>query len=134
MLSRIDELIALQIDFSFETTLAPRYFVKLINEAQTKGYFVTLVFFWLSTVDLAIERVKMRVSEGGHNIPEETIRRRYKSGIINLLDLYIPVCDYWILINNSENPFKVIAEGLKDTELDIKDRLIWNKINEQAHE
>jgi predicted ABC-type ATPase len=134
MLSRIDELIALQIDFSFETTLAPRYFVNLIKEAQSKGYFVTLVFFWLNTVDLAIERVKMRVSEGGHNIPEETIRRRYKSGIRNLLDLYIPVCDYWILINNSENPFKVIAEGLKDTELDIKDRLIWNKINEQAHE
>jgi predicted ABC-type ATPase len=134
MLSRIDELIALQIDFSFETTLAPRYFVNLIKEAQSKGYFVTLVFFWLNTVDLAIERVKMRVSEGGHNIPEETIRRRYKSGIRNLLDLYIPVCDYWILINNSDNPFKVIAEGLKNPELDIKDRLIWNKINEQAHE
>jgi len=134
MLSRIDELIALQIDFSFETTLAPRYFVNLIKEAQLKGYFVTLVFFWLNTVELAIERVKMRVSEGGHNIPEETIRRRYKSGIRNLLDLYIPVCDYWIIINNSENPFKVIAEGLKNSELDIKDGLIWYKINEQAHE
>lgn len=114
--------------------MAPRYFVKLIKQAQQKGYFVTLVFFWLNTVDLAIERVKMRVSEGGHNIPEETIRRRYKSGIRNLLDLYKPVCDYWIIINNSENPFKVIAEGLKNSELDIKERLIWNKINEQAHE
>jgi predicted ABC-type ATPase len=134
MLSRIDELIALQIDFSFETTLAPKYFVNLIKEAQQIGYFVTLVFFWLNSVDLAIERVKMRVSEGGHNIPEDIIRRRYMSGIRNLLKLYKPVCDYWIVINNSENPFKVIAEGLKNSELDIKDEFIWNKINEQVYE
>lgn len=134
MLSRIDELIALQIDFSFETTLAPKYFVNLIKEAQQRGYFVTLVFFWLNSVDLAIERVKMRVSEGGHNIPEDIIRRRYMSGIRNLLKLYKPVCDYWIVINNSENPFKVIAEGLKNSELDIKDEFIWNKINEQVYE
>jgi predicted ABC-type ATPase len=134
MLSRIDELIALQIDFSFETTLAPKYFVNLIKEAQQIGYFVTLVFFWLNSVDLAIERVKMRVSEGGHNIPEVIIRRRYMSGIRNLLKLYKPVCDYWIVINNSENPFKVIAEGLKNSELDIKDEFIWNKINEQVYE
>lgn len=134
MLSRIDELIALQIDFAFETTLSPKYFVNLIKEAQLKGYFVSLVFFWLNSVDLAIERVKMRVSEGGHNIPEENIRRRYKSGIRNLLTLYKPVCDYWIIINNSQNPFNVIAEGLKNSELYIKDWIIWNKINEQAHE
>jgi predicted ABC-type ATPase len=134
MLARINELISSRIDFSFETTLAPKYFVNLIKEAQRKGYFVTLVFFWLNTVDLAIERVKSRVSEGGHDIPEDTIRRRYQSGIKNLINLYIPVCDYWILINNSENPFKIVAEGLKNTELDIKDNLAWDKINRQYHE
>ncbi len=134
MLTRINEFIKLQVDFSFETTLAPKYFINLINEAQQKGYFVTLVFFWLNTVDLAIQRVKMRVSEGGHNIPEDTIRRRYKSGIRNLVKKYIPVSDYWIIINNSEGPFNVVAEGLKSTEIEIKDNSVWDKINTQAYE
>ncbi len=134
MLTRIQELIKLQVDFSFETTLSARHFIKLIKEAQKKGYFVTLVFFWLNSVDLAIQRVKIRVSEGGHNIPEETIRRRYKTGITNLVNKYISICDYWIIVNNSEGPFSLIAEGLKDTEVEIKDHNIWNKIKAQAYE
>ncbi len=134
MLTRIQELIKLQVDFSFETTLSARHFIKLINEAQNKGYFVTLVFFWLNSVDLAIQRVKIRVSEGGHNIPEDTIRRRYKTGISNLINKYISICDYWIIVNNSEGPFSLIAEGLNDTEVEIKDHNIWNKIKSQANE
>jgi len=134
MLTRIHELIESQVDFSFETTLAPNYFVNLIREAQRKGYFVTLVFFWLNTVDLAIQRVKMRVSEGGHNIPEDTIRRRYKSGIRNLVKKYIPICNYWLIINNSEGPFNVVAEGLKISEIEVKNSCVWNKINTQANE
>ena len=122
------------MDFSFETTLAPKYFINLISKAQEKGYFVTLVFFWLSSVELAIERVKMRVSEGGHNIPEDTIRRRYKTGIKNLVNKYIPISDYWIIINNSEGPFMVVAEGLKNIEIEIKDNAMWNKIKTQADE
>jgi len=134
MLTRIQELIELKVDFSFETTLSAIHFIKLIKEAQKKGYFVTLVFFWLNSVDLAIQRVKIRVSEGGHNIPEETIRRRYKTGISNLVNKYISICDYWIIVNNSEGPFNLIAEGLKDTEVEIKDHNIWNKIKAQAYE
>ena len=134
MLTRIQELINLQVDFSFETTLSARHFIKLIREAQNKGYFVTLVFFWLNSVDLAIQRVKIRVSEGGHNIPEDTIRRRYKTGISNLINKYISICDYWIIVNNSEGPFNLIAEGLNDTEVEIKDHNIWDKIKSQANE
>lgn len=134
MLTRIQELIFAEVDFSFETTLSPKYFINLIGKAQEKGYFVTLVFFWLSSVDLAIERVKMRVSEGGHNIPEDTIRRRYKMGIKNLVNKYIPISDFWIIINNSEGPFTVVAEGLKNIEVEIKDIATWNKIKTQADE
>lgn len=134
MLTRIQELINLQVDFSFETTLSARHFIKLIKEAQNKGYFVTLVFFWLNSVDLAIQRVKIRVSEGGHNIPEDTIRRRYKTGISNLINKYISICDYWIIVNNSEGPFNLVAEGLNDKEVEIKDHNIWSKIKSQANE
>lgn len=134
MLARIQELMKSQVDFSFETTLSARHFVNLIKDAQQQGYFVTLVFFWLNSVELAIQRVKMRVSEGGHNIPEETIRKRYKMGISNLLNLYIPICDYWIIVNNSSTPFKLITEGLKNIEIEIKDIEIWDKIKTQSHE
>lgn len=134
MLTRIQELIKTQVDFSFETTLSASHFITLIKEAQQQGYFVILVFFWLNSIDLAIQRVKIRVSEGGHDIPVDIIRRRYKKGITNLINKYIPVCDYWMIINNSEGPFNLIAEGLKNIEIDIKDSAIWNKINTQANE
>ncbi|MEI6899383.1 MAG: zeta toxin [Bacteroidota bacterium] len=105
-----------------------------IKDAQQKGYFVTLVFFWLNNVELAIERVKMRVLDGGHDIPEETIRKRYKSGIANLIKLYIPVCDYWMVLNNSITPFQLISEGLQNNETEIKIKDTWDKIIKQAYE
>ncbi|MEI6580397.1 MAG: zeta toxin family protein [Eubacteriales bacterium] len=134
MLTRIQELIKSGVDFSFETTLSARHFMNVVKAAQEKGYFVTLVFFWLNSVDLAIQRVKMRVSEGGHDIPEDTIKRRYKTGITNLMHKYIPICNYWIIINNSEGPFNLIAEGVQNIEVEINDTAIWNKIKTQADE
>ena len=85
MLRRIDELIAHKQDFAFETTLSTRSFVTLCNEAKEKGYIIYLVFLWLDSTDLAIGRVKQRVIEGGHDIPTETIVRRYYAGLKILL-------------------------------------------------
>ena len=130
MLSRIDDLMNQNVDFAFETTLATKSYARFVLEAQTKGYFVTLVYFWLSTPELAIERVKKRVMLGGHNIPEDTIRRRYKAGIRNLCNMYIPICDYWLIIDNSKPPFKIIAEGSKTDSIEIKNQHIYNKIIE----
>ena len=81
MLQRIDELLETSEDFAFETTLATRSFRNTVLKAKERGYIVTLLFFWLENQELAIERVKTRVSEGGHNIPEKTIRRRYLAGL-----------------------------------------------------
>jgi predicted ABC-type ATPase len=55
-------------------------------------------------------------------------------GITNLINKYIPACDYWMIVNNSEGPFNLIAEGLKNIETDIKDNTVWNKIKAQANE
>ena len=93
MLNRISELMRQKEDFAFETTLSAKTYSHLIKEAQSKGYFVTLVYFWLSSVDLAIERIKNRVLAGGHSIPEDIIRRRYITGIRNLSKIYVPICD-----------------------------------------
>ncbi len=127
MLTRIKRLINDGVDFAYETTLSAKSYVNLIRQAQKKGYFVTLVFFWLNTPDLAVKRVKTRVLEGGHDIPENIIRRRYESGMKNLFQLYIPIADNWILIDNSGEPYQVIAEGIKDN-AEIINQKIWNNL------
>jgi len=128
MLIRIKELIANGTDFALETTLATRTHAKFIQFAQEHGYKVTLVFFWLNLPSLAIERVKMRVASGGHNIEEKVIRRRYDIGIKNLFSLYIPLCEYWMIINNSTLPPELIAEGGKNQEQKIYNKPTYNKI------
>ena len=111
MLGRIHQLIIQAHDFAFETTLASRSFVALIEEAKQAGYKVNLLYYWLDDVDLAIERARVRVSEGGHNIARDVIVRRYYSGLKNLLTLYIYKVDFWLLVDNSKKEPEVIAEG-----------------------
>ena len=111
MLRRLQELLSQKEDFAFETTLSTRSFVGLIKQAKQLGYSVNLIYYWLDSVELAIERVKFRVAEGGHNIPTETIVRRYYAGLKNFLNLYKDQVDYWMLIDNSGTAPKLIAEG-----------------------
>lgn len=104
---------------SIETTLASRSYLNLVRKAQAKGYQVSILFFWLRTPELAIQRVAERVRNGGHNIPENTIRRRYISGIKNLFELFIPEVDYWAIYDNTEQPRKKVASGRKNLRTDI---------------
>lgn len=111
MLQRIDELLAAGESFSVETTLAARSYLSLIRKAQAQGYVVNLLFFWLRSPELAIQRVAKRVSEGGHSIPADVIVRRYYRGIDNFFHIYKDVVDSWILIDNANNPRIVIADN-----------------------
>ena len=111
MLVRIKKLISLDADFAIETTLATKSYHALVKNAQERGYNIKLLYFWLQSPELALQRVAERVKNGGHNVEEHIIRRRYSSGIRNLFRLYLPVVDYFILIDNSVMPREVIAEG-----------------------
>ena len=111
MLMRINYLLDRKEDFSIETTLATRSLVGIINTAKESGYTVTILYFWLSSPELAIQRVRNRVLAGGHNIPENVVRRRYGMGLRYFFETYMPMCDRWILADNSSSPFKVVAEG-----------------------
>ena len=91
MLKRIQRLIAQKQTFSVETTLAGMSYRQSIRTWRELGYRVILFFLWLPSVEIAIERVAMRVREGGHDIPETTIRRRYRRGIDNLFRFYLPL-------------------------------------------
>ena len=113
MLSRIDELISQGVDFAFETTLATKSHVTRLEKAQKKGYLVTLLFFWLKDVELAKERVHIRINEGGHSIPEATIIRRYYAGIRNFFGIYLPVCDNVMLLDNSNNTPTFVMQQIK---------------------
>jgi len=134
MIAKIRYLLKKQLDFGIETTLATRTVLKTVKMAQAAGYTVTLLYFWLNSPELAIERVHARVEAGGHNIPEETIRRRYKVGIDYFFHLYAPICERWILADNSQIPFRVIAEGSKLDLINIKDKETFEKIREIAKE
>ncbi|MGB4840429.1 MAG: hypothetical protein WBP08_15615 [Saprospiraceae bacterium] len=81
MLNRIDELLNDQQDFAFETTRSSKTYLHYLKRSKEKGYEMTLLLLWLNSIELAIERVRIRVIEGGHDIPEEIIKRRYKRGL-----------------------------------------------------
>ena len=134
MIAKIRYLLKKQMDFGIETTLATRTVLKTVKMAQAAGYTVTLLYFWLNSPELAIERVRARVEAGGHNIPEETIRSRYKGGIDYFFHDYAPICERWILADNSQIPFRVIAEGSKLDVINIKDRETYEKIRRIAQE
>ncbi len=111
MLKKIDGLIMSRQNFAFETTLASRSFANTIKKAGEAGYQTTLIFFYLESVELAIKRVKNRVLEGGHDVHPRVIKRRYVAGVRNLFELYIPICNYWMIFNNSKLSIDLIAEG-----------------------
>ena len=105
MLMKIKYLLKRNQDFAIETTLATRTLLKTVKMAQETG---------------------------GHDIPEETIRRRYKVGIDYFFYYYAPVCERWILADNSQIPFRVIAEGTKDEVINIKDKETYSMIRQMA--
>ena len=134
MLKRIDELLQKEESFSIETALSTRSYFKLVETAHQKGYNVTLLFFWLESPEQAIERVAERVSKGGHNIPKDVIIRRYWAGLNNLFDIYMPIVDSWILVNNSQTPRIIVALGGKNHTTKIEDKECFTKIKEYVNQ
>ncbi len=128
MTERIHELLEKRATFGVETTLATRSLAHVVTGAQALGYRVTLVYFWLQVPELAIQRVRLRVASGGHSVPEETIIRRYGAGIDNLFRIYMPIVDYWMIIDNSNTPSKLVAEGGLSVVTKLHDKTAYNQI------
>jgi predicted ABC-type ATPase len=128
MLNRLNQLIESGVDFAFETTLATKSYVSFIKRAKIKGYTIILVFIYLESVQLAKKRVSLRVISGGHNIPIDVIERRYKSGLKNLQNLYIPISDHWYCFDNTKDSPYLVAEGNILKGETIFDDQIWSTI------
>lgn len=115
MLNRIRQLLREDESFAFETTLATRSYKNFIREAKAAGYIVNLLFFWLNSVSLAKERVRSRVREGGHSIPDDVIERRYINGIKNLFDIYLAAADNVTIYDNSKGEIEKLMIKIDDS-------------------
>lgn len=127
MLEEIETNLAEKNTFAIESTLATRSYLNLIKKAQLINYQVVLLFFYLPSAEMAKQRVALRVSEGGHNIPSEVVKRRFQSGLENLKK-FIEIVDVWVIYDNSKFPSRIIAKGQYDKKIKIINFEIWERL------
>jgi len=127
MLEQIHLLVDRGIDFGFETTLAGKGYVRLLKDLKERGYRIHLFFLWVRSIDIALERIAERVAQGGHNVPENVVRRRFYRGLPNFLQIYRPLMDFWALFDNSTDSPSMIAFE-RSRKLQIIDRNAFSMI------
>lgn len=133
MLERLHDLAREGASFAFESTLASRTYATWIRELKRRGYGFHLVYLWLRTPDMAVERVKERVRRGGHDVPEETIRRRYRRGLRNFFELFMPLADTWSFYDNSAVGVPVaVAAGDEDGDVTVHNADLWRRVEGMA--
>lgn len=132
MSARLRELASRRADFAFETTLAGRTHAIRIQNLLRTGYEFHLVFLWLPSPEVAIERVRSRVELGGHSIPDETVRRRYAAGLRNFFHVYMPLATSWRLYDNSmATAPRMVAVGRAGRRVSVRVRKTWERIREE---
>ncbi len=134
MITRLRELIQQNRSFAFETTAAGTNYVKHILDAQLKGYEIHLLFLWLSSPQQAIKRVAERVKQGGHDVPIQTIKKRYFLGLKNLFRYYLPLADSILILDHSDGePHRMVAKKLFNDKLQINDKVKWQRMQKLAY-
>lgn len=133
MLQRMDSLASASVSFGLESTLAARSLAPRLRELVNRAYEFHLVFLYLRSADLAVARVADRVRLGGHNIPETTIRRRYRAGLKNFFDLYRPIATTWQMFDNSRvGRMDLIAAGTSRRTSRAPQSTLWKRIQREA--
>jgi predicted ABC-type ATPase len=130
MIARLRELVEARKSFGFETTCSGRGHVRLLRECQTVGYRTTLIFLWLPTAAAALDRVRRRVRQGGHRIPDEVIIRRHAAGLRGMRTIYLPIVDEAFIYDNSDGVGTLIAERRENALFVVHDQDRWNRILE----
>jgi predicted ABC-type ATPase len=129
LLTRMDDLSESRANFAVETTLASRSLAPRIVRLRKAGYTFRLVFLYLPSPELSIVRVAGRVRLGGHDIPEETIRRRFSSGIINFFELYQPIADLWGVYDARKPAIpRLVASGRSAEIRRVIDPMVWSSM------
>jgi predicted ABC-type ATPase len=130
MIERIDSLAQAGRSFAFETTCAGHRHVRFIRRCRDAGYRVTLLFLWLPSAAVALERVARRVESGGHRIADAVVIRRYAAGLRNMRHHYLPLVDVGLIYDNSDEGGDLIAARRQDGLFVIHDDTRWKSIEE----
>ena len=132
MIERMQVLVRKDESFAFETTCAGRGYVPWLRDCKAGGWRVLLLFLWLPTPEAALERVGRRVREGGHAIPKDVVIRRWKAGLVNMRNLYLPLSDGAQIHDNSDRTRILIAERTADAPLVVHDAVRWAMIEKAS--
>lgn len=128
MLTRLRQLADSKVDFAFESTLSSRTFAAFLTALKKQGYAVVIYYFALANAQLAVRRVKLRVSLGGHDVQPDIVRRRYARSVANFFNLYMPLADEWTVFDNSTSPHaRPVASKLQD-QINVTEPAIWQKL------
>ena len=111
MIKQINDRVRKNDSFAFETTLSGKGYAKKIERWKNQGYEIVLYYLKLPSVEFAIERVKLRVSKGGHNVPLRDIIRRFERSWNNFIEVYMPLADSWVVFDTSGDLPKIIDES-----------------------
>ena len=128
MLTRLKDLAVAKQDFAFESTLSSRSFAPFLRKLKAQGYQVAIYYFALANVSLAVRRVKLRVAMGGHDVPEDTIRRRFSRSLHNFNTLYMPLTDQWAVFDNTVAAKATLVATQEGDNLQIKEPKSWRKL------
>ena len=128
MLTRLKALAAAKQDFAFESTLSSRSFAPFLRQLKAQGYQLAIYYFSLTSASLAVRRVKLRVAMGGHDVPENTVRRRFGRSLHNFHSLYMPLADRWVVFDNSVTGKATLIATQDGGNLQIKESKTWLKL------
>jgi predicted ABC-type ATPase len=136
MLARLDELASQRVSFAFETTLAGRTLAVRLRLWRQAGCVVHLIYFWLTSADLAVSRVAQRAARGGHSVPEPTIRQRYDRSRRNFFWIYRPLVTSWKVYDNSHvgQPPALVAEGHPSTKEVVLQETVWSAFQKESRQ
>lgn len=126
MIARMNSLLEQGTSFAFETTCSGQGHVTYLKRAKARGWRISLLFLWLPSPKIALERVARRVREGGHDVPDAVVIRRFWKGLSNLREVYLPLADVAAIYDNSDEGPRLIAERLPGRELIVLDGRIWS--------
>ena len=122
-----------QIDFAFETTLAGRTQITLLKKLKKQNWNIILFFLWIPDAKFSQNRIRERVRQGGHDIPDDTIFRRFPRVMYNFIKIYLPLCDKILCYDNSGlKPVPVFEHENKTIRVFIQD--LYERIMRQTNE
>jgi len=134
MLRRMQALRSEGRSFAFETTCSGRAHLGFLNRCKAEDWRVTLMFLWLPSPGVALDRVQRHVGQGGHGLPEDVVIRRYWAGLANMISMYLPVADIAAIYENSDQKRALIAHKGMGTPLRVLDNARWLAIEKGAND